>query len=223
VGMITAILLLGMSCCSADQPPKPFPYALRPTPLPSPRWPEIVDSRESNREKALRYTSQLDIEQDRYYALEKLRGLKAEAAPAIPRLLCEVEMHIDYIYWRGEPTEDIGWVDEAAATLAAIGEPAVKAIVEVLAGACTEAVGHDLAGRPCRNQDMDSELCDWREGVLLDVLRSQGQDAITVLQRLVDDSRPSVSAAAKRILMEIAQSGGASQQGAESDDRGMSE
>jgi hypothetical protein len=168
--------------------------------------PQLKSVPETRQEEALRFTAQLDRgNTDRSYALERLRKLGQDAAPAIPRLLCEIEMHIQEIVWRQEPLRDFGWVDDAARTLVAVGAPAARSIVEVLVGGCSEAVGRRLDGRPCRNPKMDPELCGWRRHLLLKVLKEQGQVAVGVLHGLEKDGPASLRAVAARTLIAIGQ------------------
>ena len=116
---------------------------------------------------------------DRHYAFLRLRELGARAAPVVPLLLCEIEMNIERMLCR----EDCHgpWLDDDVAALTAIGAPAVAPTIDAATAPCAAPVGRARDGRPCRNPQMDVELCSWRRGLLARALEAQGPPAVPQL------------------------------------------
>jgi hypothetical protein len=115
-----------------------------------------------------------DLERNTYRqsdALNQLRQLGRNAAPAIPSLLCLVEMDIEKT---AVPHGGDVAVREATEVLAAIGPQIIPPILEVFSAPCGRPVGKTAAGRPCRLKLRDEgdrpEYCEWVRGWLADAL-----------------------------------------------------
>jgi HEAT repeat protein len=149
-------------------------------------------------EKAAVLALARDLESNTYRrtdALNQLRELGRNAAPAIPSLLCLVEMNVEATAVPHGGNLDLR---EATETLSTIGPQIIPPILEVFSAPCSSPVGKTVAGRPCRlrlrDETMRPEYCgmvrSWLAGALAGLDSSVVPDLLAAYRSSSSRHRP---------------------------------